>query len=289
MRHEATDQSEAETSEIHPVPVVLPCRRYCGHCNFHTIKDVSFVLNKYVASGSDDGNMFIWDTESMELVSIIHGDNEVVNIIEGHPFLPIIAVSGIDCEVQIFHLSQGGPALSHRHNFPLLRPFHFAAANITNSTVKDAFTDLVYSRDPYVQDLDHSGHLLVSPKQHLDEIRSHILYSYPAVSTNKIEEKAQIMSHNEDMRLDGLVQASLSSHIMNRILLGGLVSVQGDSSDTSVDDDESDSAESSISGLGQIDQYTDRRIQHYPLQTSSLSESESNEESASSSNNIYEF
>ncbi|KAJ2389976.1 hypothetical protein GGI23_005717, partial [Coemansia sp. RSA 2559] len=215
---------------------------------------------------SDDGNMFVWDAESMELISIIHGDNEVVNIIEAHPFLPIIAVSGIDCEVQIFHLSQGGPALAHRRNFPLLRPFHFAGANITNSTVKDAFTELVYSQDPYVQDLDYSGHLLASPKQQLDEIRNNVFYSYPAVSTNIIDEETQIVSRNESMRLDALAHASLSSHIMNSILLGGSLSVHGDSSDTSADDDdesmeseespESDSDEPAIIAL---DRHVNRR------------------------------
>ncbi|KAJ2555668.1 hypothetical protein EV175_002211 [Coemansia sp. RSA 1933] len=194
---------------------------------------------QYVASGSDDGNMFIWDAESMELISIIRGDSEVVNIIEEHPFLPIISVSGIDCEVQIFHLSQGGPTLTHRNNFPLLRPFHFAAAGVINSTVKDALTELAYSHDPYVDDLDHSGHLLASLKQHLDDISDSVTYSYPAVSTNRIGEKTQIVSHNEDMRLDGLAQASLSNHIMNRILLGGILSVQGDNTETtSTGDDE---------------------------------------------------
>ncbi|KAJ2659947.1 DNA polymerase zeta, partial [Coemansia sp. RSA 1200] len=281
------DQCESETSNMHPVPVVLPCLRYTGHCNFHTIKDVNFVFGRYVASGSDDGNVFIWDKTSMEIISILQGDSEVVNAIEDHPFLPIIAFSGIDCEVQIFHLSQGGPSFEHRKSFPLLGPFQFAEVNALSNMEKDVFKELVYSCDPYIQDLYHSGHLLMSPEQ-LDGIRTHVRYSFPAVSTNKIDEKARIIGQNEEMRLNGLAHASLSNHIMNSILLGGLAGVQDDSSDSGSDDygsmssdpgSDNNSDEAIIIGDIPLEQSMEnsQSQHHYSMQISSLSDNETDD------------
>lgn len=63
-----------------------------------------------VVSGSDDGNFFLWDKSTADLNGIYEGDGEVVNVIEGHPFLPLLAVSGIDTTVKvilrhIYHLT----------------------------------------------------------------------------------------------------------------------------------------------------------------------------------------
>ena len=65
-------------------------------CNFYGIRD------EYVVSGSDDGNIFIWRKADGKLVQILHGDDDVANVIEGHPFYPMMAVSGIDHTVKIF-------------------------------------------------------------------------------------------------------------------------------------------------------------------------------------------
>ena len=46
-------------------------------CNFYGLSD------DYVVSGSDDGNLFIWDKLSGELVNILEGDGEVVNVVQG--------------------------------------------------------------------------------------------------------------------------------------------------------------------------------------------------------------
>jgi WD40 repeat protein len=58
-----------------------------------------------VASGSDDGSFFIWDKNDGKLQGIYEGDSSVVNIIEGHPYLPLVAVSGIDTTVKVRILS----------------------------------------------------------------------------------------------------------------------------------------------------------------------------------------
>jgi nuclear receptor interaction protein len=86
----------------------VPCsshqRVYRGHCNVKTVKDVNFfgLDDEYIVSGSDDGNLFIWDRKTTQLVNILEGDGEVVNVAQGHPYETMLAVSGIDHTIKIF-------------------------------------------------------------------------------------------------------------------------------------------------------------------------------------------
>ena len=82
---------------------------YLGHANTLTIKDVNFLgqQDEYVVSGSDDGNFFIWDARSAQIVNILAGDEEVVNVVVGHPRVPVLAVAGIGCRVGIFGVEGG--------------------------------------------------------------------------------------------------------------------------------------------------------------------------------------
>lgn len=59
------------------VPLISPRREYTGHRNETTVKDVNFAFgnDSFVVSGSDDGNWFVWDKESEELVGIFKGDD----------------------------------------------------------------------------------------------------------------------------------------------------------------------------------------------------------------------
>lgn len=81
---------------------------YRGHCNVKTVKDVNFygLNDEYVVSGSDSGHLFIWDKKSGQCVNILEGDGEVVNVIQGHPYEPLIACSGIDSTIKIFSPDQ---------------------------------------------------------------------------------------------------------------------------------------------------------------------------------------
>ena len=75
------------------VEVDVPCyshtRTYRGHCNVKTVKDVNFfgLQDEYVVSGSDSGHLFIWDKRTSELVNILKGDSQVVNVIQGTSLL----------------------------------------------------------------------------------------------------------------------------------------------------------------------------------------------------------
>lgn len=86
------------------VPCSAHSRVYRGHCNIKTVKDVNFfgLNDEYVISGSDSGHIFIWDRKTTNLINILEGDSEVVNVVQGHPYEPTLAASGIDNTIKIF-------------------------------------------------------------------------------------------------------------------------------------------------------------------------------------------
>ena len=85
------------------IPLVRPRATFSGHRNHETVKDVNFGSHdeSLIVSGSDDGNVFIWSKASGDLVGIWKGDESVVNVMQWHPFLPVMAISGIDQSVKI--------------------------------------------------------------------------------------------------------------------------------------------------------------------------------------------
>jgi len=85
------------------VPLILPRQRFAGARNVATIKDANFLGpdDEFVASGSDCGNIFVWRKDGT-LHNILEGDSTTVNVIEGHPHLPLFAASGIDTTVKLF-------------------------------------------------------------------------------------------------------------------------------------------------------------------------------------------
>ncbi|KAI7861323.1 WD40-repeat-containing domain protein [Spinellus fusiger] len=97
------------TSRLHrfieeDTPIRKSKASYYGHCNIMTTKEVNFYgpNDEYIVSGSDDGMVFVWDKKTTKIVQILKGDVETVNVIQGHPTLPLMAVSGIDSTVKIF-------------------------------------------------------------------------------------------------------------------------------------------------------------------------------------------
>lgn len=138
--------------EFGSVPLILPRRSYFGARNVETVKDCNFLGTRAdkVCSGSDDGSWFVWDRDTGRLEGLWEGDGDVVNgtyllylaaqvplssetstwtihsptrakrrliatVMEQHPTLPIVAVSGIDNTVKLF----APPA----HHLPTTRSF----------------------------------------------------------------------------------------------------------------------------------------------------------------------
>ena len=87
----ASDRAKLRESVQAHVPCSAHTRKYQGHCNVKTVKDVNFfgLQDEYVVSGSDCGHLFIWDKKTSQLLNILEGDGEVVNVVQGisHPFI----------------------------------------------------------------------------------------------------------------------------------------------------------------------------------------------------------
>ncbi|UJR26205.1 hypothetical protein I4U23_007548 [Adineta vaga] len=79
--------------------------RYHGHRNNNTVKSVNFYgrNSEYIISGSDCGHVFIWDKPTEKCIWYAKGDDDgTVNVLEPHPFFPIIATSGLEHDVKIW-------------------------------------------------------------------------------------------------------------------------------------------------------------------------------------------
>ncbi|XP_013612883.1 PREDICTED: DDB1- and CUL4-associated factor 8-like protein 2 isoform X1 [Brassica oleracea var. oleracea] len=77
---------------------------YKGHKNVETVKGVNFCgpRSEYVVSGSDCGRIFIWKKRSGELIRVMEADRYVVNCIEPHPHIPVLASSGIENDIKVW-------------------------------------------------------------------------------------------------------------------------------------------------------------------------------------------
>lgn len=79
-------------------------QKYYGHRNSLTVKGVSFFgpNNEYVMSGSDCGHIFIWKKKDGRLVRVMEGDRRVVNQVEPHPNIPVLASSGLEKSIKLW-------------------------------------------------------------------------------------------------------------------------------------------------------------------------------------------
>ncbi|KAF9510841.1 hypothetical protein BS47DRAFT_1331473 [Hydnum rufescens UP504] len=138
-------------------PIVFPRRRFVGACNVETVKDVNFLgaKDEFVTSGSDDGNWFLWSKDSGELKGIWEGDGSVVNAIEPHPTLPLVAVSGIDETVKLF-----SPDRPSSESGGMSRMSHAQSIVSANS---DPLARLARARRLQLEDL--AQHLGIRPEQ----------------------------------------------------------------------------------------------------------------------------
>ncbi|WVQ84875.1 hypothetical protein IAT38_007038 [Cryptococcus sp. DSM 104549] len=104
LRFGGSSASHASADSYDGVEVLYPRRSFYGARNVETVKDCNFLGTRSdkICSGSDDGNFFVWDKDTGKLEGIWEGDGSVVNVMEQHPTLPLIAVSGIDDTVKMF-------------------------------------------------------------------------------------------------------------------------------------------------------------------------------------------
>jgi len=96
---------EDESDELYGRTILQPpvIQKFTGHRNVRTmIKEACWWGNNYVLSGSDCGHFFGWDRETANVVMMKLADRHVVNCLQPHPDLPILATSGIDHDVKIW-------------------------------------------------------------------------------------------------------------------------------------------------------------------------------------------
>jgi len=99
------------------------------------MKDVAFFgqQDEYVVSGSDGGNIFIWDARSVEIVNILAGDSGIVNVVAGHPRVPILAAAGARHLVDIFGVEGG--STGEGDGWRILMRFWLGAGRLLGSVV----------------------------------------------------------------------------------------------------------------------------------------------------------
>ncbi|XP_070158907.1 DDB1- and CUL4-associated factor 6 isoform X1 [Polyergus mexicanus] len=78
-------------------------QKYMGHRNARTmIKEANFWGDDFVMSGSDCGHVFVWEKDTARLCMLLEADQHVVNCLQPHPYLPMLATSGIDYDVKLW-------------------------------------------------------------------------------------------------------------------------------------------------------------------------------------------
>ena len=88
-------------------------QRFIGHANIQTdIKEAAFLGSNddLVACGSDDGRVFIYNASTGECIKLLQADDDIVNCVQPHPTLPVIATSGIEPVVRVWSPSSDEPS-----------------------------------------------------------------------------------------------------------------------------------------------------------------------------------
>ncbi|KAI8804260.1 hypothetical protein BJ742DRAFT_856886 [Cladochytrium replicatum] len=119
------------------VKICYPRRRFVCHCNVMTTKHVTFLgaLDEYVASGSDDGSLTIFDKFTGRVLQVLRADGEVFKIFE--PVFPMHEVHdievmreaingrwrGIDAERMLFPPGTSISDRARRQGWPMPRAY----------------------------------------------------------------------------------------------------------------------------------------------------------------------
>jgi hypothetical protein len=107
-RLRAQSMGQTDTESEAPPPSTGYYRKYSGHRNNNTVKQVVFMGGRsdFVISGSDCGHLFIWDTHTAEVVQMLKADEVgAINCLAPHPTLPLLATSGLENDAKVWYPS----------------------------------------------------------------------------------------------------------------------------------------------------------------------------------------
>ncbi|CAD7011588.1 WD and tetratricopeptide repeats protein 1 [Ceratitis capitata] len=80
-------------------------KRYVGHCNTTTdIKEANYFGKdgEFIVAGSDNESFFIWERNTSKIRAIYKADVSIVNCVQPHPEICLLATSGIDHDIKIW-------------------------------------------------------------------------------------------------------------------------------------------------------------------------------------------
>ncbi|XP_053680694.1 WD and tetratricopeptide repeats protein 1 [Anopheles nili] len=104
-RHSEGDNEVFSDNEKHWRSMAMDySQRYIGHWNTKTdIKEANYFGDaNYIVAGSDDGNFYIWNRHTGIIHSAYRADEMIVNCVQPHPYVCLVATSGIDHEVRLW-------------------------------------------------------------------------------------------------------------------------------------------------------------------------------------------
>ena len=58
--------------------------------------------DEFVASGSDDGRIFIWDRINGRLINMLTSDDQNVTCVTAHPSMPVLASAGSEPIIKLW-------------------------------------------------------------------------------------------------------------------------------------------------------------------------------------------
>ncbi|KAJ1985195.1 hypothetical protein H4R34_000154 [Dimargaris verticillata] len=201
------------------VPVQEPIRSFRGHANIETVKDVNFfgTHDEYVISGSDDGNLFLWDKATGKLRLILQGDRDVVNVTQGHPFQPTIAVSGIDNTIKLVN------PFAHPQNARADATLDFDRQPGTDSSYPSLFARM----GPPNTALNGGGGGLWSWSHDVPEDQTSPERFFPYFSRNLIHRQSEIIAANESHRSHSYNYSLLTRNLLTSLMGHGFIRQHG--------------------------------------------------------------
>lgn len=100
---------------------------------------------------SDDGNFFIWERQTNIIREVLNGDKTIVNCVQPHPYICMLATSGIGQEVRLWSPQ---PEVCHQQFFSIWTLIRYNNYNFCCSFVskkkkfKENF-ESKYRRNPF--------------------------------------------------------------------------------------------------------------------------------------------